>query len=84
MKRMLFVLMIVAFVTTLVGCEQAQQALDTIDKAKAFKDDIEKKAKDVSDKAKGFIPGSLGKSQGEKEEKDGEQDSEKRGAEKDD
>jgi hypothetical protein len=75
MKRMLFVIMIVAFVATLVGCEQAQQALDTVDKAKAFKDDIEKKAKDVADKAKGFMPGSAGKSAGAKEEKDGEQGS---------
>jgi len=73
MKRMLFVLMIVAFATTLVGCEQAQQALDTVDKAKAFKDDVEKKAKDVADKAKGFMPGSTGKSEGEKEKKEEEQ-----------
>jgi biopolymer transport protein ExbB/TolQ len=84
MKRTLFVLMIAIFVSTLVGCEQAQQALDTVDKAKAFKDDIEKKAKDVADKAKDFIPGSSGKSQGDKEKKDGEQGSEKGGAEKND
>jgi hypothetical protein len=74
MKRILFVLMVFAFITSLVGCEQAQQALDTIDKAKSLKGDIEKKAKEVSEKARDLIPGNSRGGSGEKEKGGQEQD----------
>jgi hypothetical protein len=75
MKRILFVLMITAFITSLVGCEQAQQALDTIDKAKSFKGDIEKKANEVKEKALELIPGRSGGGSGDKEKGSQEQNS---------
>jgi hypothetical protein len=84
MKRTLFVLMIVASVTTLIGCEQAQQALDTVDKAKAFKDDIEKKARDAADKAKGFMPGENGKDPTDKAKGSRDQGKEEDGENRDD
>ena len=74
MKHMLFVLMITAFITSLVGCEQAQQALDTIDKAKSLKGDIEKKAKEVTEKARDLIPGSNVGAAGDKDKGGQEQD----------
>ena len=75
MKHMLFVLMITAFIASLVGCEQAQQALDTVDKAKSVKGDIEKKAKEVKEKARDLISGSNGGGSGDKEKGGREQDS---------
>jgi hypothetical protein len=78
MKRTLYVLSIVFFMSSYVGCEQAQQALGTIDKAKSFKDDIEKKFKEVANTAKDFIPG------GAKEKKGKGQDAIEEGPEKDD
>jgi hypothetical protein len=85
MKKMVLILTLVAFISSgLIRCEQAQQALDTVDKAKAFKDDIEKKAKDVAEKARGFMPGSTGKSEGEKEKKEGGQGNGKEGKGTDD
>jgi hypothetical protein len=84
MKHMLFVLTIIAFLTSLVGCEQAQQALDTIDKAKSFKDDIEKKAKKVTEKARDLIPGSNVGGSGDKAKGGREQDRKESVKEKDD
>ena len=84
MKHMLFVLMITAFITSLVGCEQAQQALDTIDKAKSFKGDIEKKAKELKETALNLISGSSGGGSGDKQRGGQEQDSKESGKEKDD
>lgn len=52
MKHVLLVFLICIFLaTSLVGCDRAQQAIDSIDKAKTFTDDLQKKAKE-------FIPGS--------------------------
>ncbi len=79
MKQVLFVLIIAALASGLAGCDQAQQALDTIDKAKSFKDDIEKKAKDVKEKALGLIPGESGSGPGGKEEGNKEKDSKEEG-----
>jgi hypothetical protein len=84
MKHMLFVLMITAFITSLVGCEQAQQALNTIDKAKSLKGDIEQKAKEVTEKARDLIPGSSVGGSGDKEKGGREQASKESGKEKDD
>jgi hypothetical protein len=58
MKRLMLGLMIVAVLTGLAACDQAQQALDAIDKAKAFKDDVQKKASEVTIKARELIPGT--------------------------
>jgi hypothetical protein len=70
MKQALTILMIAGLFLCLTGCEQAQQALDTIDKAKSFKSDIEKKANEVKEKARSLIPGSGGDGSGEKERDD--------------
>ena len=72
MKEILMILTITAVVSGLYGCDQAQKALDTVDKAISLKNDVEKKAKDVKEKAFGLIPGSGadsgGKNSGSKEE----------------
>ena len=84
MKRMLFVPTITAFISSLAGCEQAQQTLDTIDKAKSIKGDIEKKAKEVTEKVRNLIPGSNVGSSGDKEKGNQQQDRKESGKEKDD
>jgi hypothetical protein len=83
MKCVLTILMIATLVSSLVGCEQAQQALDTVDKAKSFKDDIEKKANEVKEKALELIPGSGGEGSSEKEGGGKDQGNDKHGKEKD-
>ena len=82
MKYLVLISALTIFVASLGGCEQAQQALDTIDKAKSIKNDVEKKSKEFGDKVRGLIPGGEGESSpGEKEEgHDGERE-EKRGRE---
>jgi hypothetical protein len=74
MKQLMLGLVIAVFVMSFAACDQAQKALDTVDKAISIKDDVEKKAKEVTDKARNLIPGNNregGKDQGEKDsEKD--------------
>jgi hypothetical protein len=84
MKRILFVLMIFAFITSFVGCDQAQQALDTIDKAKSLKGDIERKANEVKEKALDLIPGNSKGGSGDKEKGGQEKDSKESKKEKGD
>jgi hypothetical protein len=63
MKHLLFVFLICIFLaTTFTGCDKAQQAIDGIDKAKTFSNDLQKKAKEI-------IPGA---SQKEGDSKEGE------------
>lgn len=68
MKHLPFVFLICIFlVTTLTGCDKAQQAIDAIDKAKTFSDDLQKKVKEV-------IPGSNQKAGFGKEGESGNKD----------
>ena len=61
MKHLLFVFLICIFLaTTFTGCDKAQQAIDAIDKAKTFSDDLQKKAKEI-------IPGATKKAGDSKE-----------------
>jgi hypothetical protein len=73
-KRIIYGLLVGILIMGLFGCDQAQQALDTIDKAKAFKNDFEKKAKDIQDKARELIPGSTQKNSNRQEDKGNEKD----------
>lgn len=72
MKYFLPTLLTAALLVTFTGCDQAQKALDTIDKAKSLKAEVEKKAKEVTDKARELIPGSSGESAKEKGDGDSE------------
>jgi hypothetical protein len=78
MKRVIFGLMIAVLLAALafsvVGCEQAQQAIDTLDRAKAVKADAEKKAKEIQDKARGLISGNNGEASEKQSDKGGEED----------
>jgi hypothetical protein len=68
MKHLLFVFLICIFLaTTFTGCDKAQQAIDVIDKAKTFSDDLQKKAKDI-------IPGASQKAGDSKEGESGNKD----------
>jgi hypothetical protein len=60
MRQVLFVIMICVLLTSFVGCEKADDALKALDKAKAVKEDIDKKTKEVKDKVQGIIPGLMG------------------------
>jgi hypothetical protein len=83
MKQALLILVIIFFASGLVGCEQAQQALDAVDKAKSLKGDIEKKANEVKDKALGLVPRNTGKGKSEEEKKGGDGENENDKEEKD-
>jgi hypothetical protein len=85
-KSIMFGLMIIVFALGLAGCDQAQKALDTIDKAKAITDDVQKKAKEVTDSARSLIPGNDSRSQKDTGEgrNDGGQKRGDHGNEKDD
>jgi hypothetical protein len=75
MKQIPFVIMICFFLTSFLGCEKADEALRTFDKAKTVKEDIDKKIREVKDKAQGIIPGFMGtekKSDGQ--DKEGSED----------
>lgn len=72
MKTLFLAFIIGTLVMGLIACEQAQQAFDTIDKAKVLKDDIEKKANEVREKAVELIPGPLGEA-GDNKDKKGQQ-----------
>ncbi len=74
MKQSLVRFIVAVFVFGLAGCEQAQQAIDTIGKAKSFKDDVGKKAKEVKDSALGLIPGNNRESSKDQGDGDGEGD----------
>ncbi len=68
MKQLLFVFLICIFLaSTFAGCDKAPQAIDAIDKAKAFSDDLQKKAKEI-------IPGASQKADDSKEEESGNKD----------
>lgn len=56
MKHLIAALVIGAFVVTSLGCERADQARQALDKAKALKESLEKKAREVQDSAKGVLP----------------------------
>jgi hypothetical protein len=80
MKRVLITMFVIALLSSgFVGCEQAQQAFDAVDKVKSFKDDIEKKGKEVKEKARYLLPEIGGGASGEKEK----EDNDKGGTEKD-
>lgn len=71
MKKIICVVTIAAFLAGTTACEQAQQAIDTVDKAKVLKDDIQKKTNEVKKKALELIPGSsAAEGRGEKDKKD--------------
>lgn len=72
MKRLMFGLIAFAFALGLAGCDQAQNALDAIDKAQSFKDNIEKKTKEVTDRARDLIPGNKRENRKEQGASDGE------------
>ncbi len=76
MKYLLFALLGAFLIASFVGCDQAQQALDTIDKAKSFKGDIDKKVKEVKDKARDLVAGSRSEGSGDQgkegQDRDGE------------
>jgi hypothetical protein len=79
MKQVLFIVMCFTIMATLIGCEKVDQAFETIDKVKAYKTDLEKKGKEVKEKALSLIPkparGSLGNEKKEsKDTKDNEKD----------
>lgn len=75
MKHVLFILMCCALMATFMGCDKVDQVFETVDKVKTFKTDLEKKGKDVREKAQGLIPeparGLLGT---EKKESEGKTD----------
>ena len=50
MKKILVVIMLCIFISSLPGCEKADEALKALDKAKIVKEDIDKKTKDIKDK----------------------------------
>jgi hypothetical protein len=56
MKQVLFVVMCFTVMATLIGCDKVDQVFETVDKVKTFKTDLEKKGKDVKEKAQGLIP----------------------------
>ena len=47
MKYAMSVFVLCTSLTFLPGCEQAQQAIEAVDKAKALADEIQKKAKEI-------------------------------------
>lgn len=56
MKRIPLLLCLVGVVTVLGGCEQAQQAVNAVDKAKTFTDDLQKNAsKKLQDSLPNFV-----------------------------
>ena len=84
MKNVLFVFVMIALLAGSLGCDRTQQALDAVDKAKSLKDDIEKKAKEVKEKAQGIIPtkeandeGENGKKGQDKDQKGGKKENKK-------
>ena len=80
MKKILVVIMLCIFISSLPGCEKADEALKALDKAKIVKEDIDKKTKDIKDKVRSIIPGFMGT-----EKQSGGQDKEgNKGTEKDD
>ncbi len=84
MKRSMLVIMIFLFMGSLVGCEQAQQALDTVEKTKSLKEDVEKKANEVKGKVADLIPGNKKEGSGDKAKAGQERDSKENKKEKDD
>jgi len=60
MKKILVVIMLCIFISSLSGCEKADEALKALDKAKIVKEDIDKKTKEIKDKVQSIIPGLMG------------------------
>jgi hypothetical protein len=60
MKKMLVVIMLCIFISSLPGCEKTDEALKALDKAKIVKEDIDKKTKEFKDKVQSIIPGLMG------------------------
>jgi type II secretory pathway component PulM len=56
MKHLITVLVIGIFIVASLGCERADQARQALDKAKALKESLEKRAREVQDSAKGVLP----------------------------
>jgi uncharacterized membrane protein len=57
MKYLLSALIVGVLVATLSGCEKAdQKALQAIEKARALKENLEKKAREIEETAKGVLP----------------------------
>ena len=48
--------MCLTVMATLIGCEKVDQAFETIDKVKSYKNDLEKKGNEVKEKAQSLIP----------------------------
>jgi hypothetical protein len=72
MKSIIPGLAVAMFVLLFAGCDQAQKAIDTIDKAKAIKDSVEKTAREVTDKARELVPGNgRGEGSGSEGQKEG-------------
>ena len=59
MRQIHYVIMICILLSSLPGCDKADYALKAVDKAKTFKEDIDKKTKEVKDKVQGIIPGFM-------------------------
>jgi cell division protein FtsL len=74
MKMLVAAFAVAAFAVSLAACDRAQKALDTVGKAKSLKEDVEKKAKEVTDKARELIPGYNRGESGSQKEGDGEKD----------
>jgi outer membrane lipoprotein-sorting protein len=58
MKQTIVFFMICLLLIALSGCEQANQAKEAVDKAISLKEDIEKKAKELTEKVQKVIPES--------------------------
>jgi len=61
MSKILYVIVICFILSSLSGCDKADEALKALDKAKTFKEEIDKKTKDVKDKVQSIIPGLTGR-----------------------
>ena len=60
MSKILYVIVMCFILSSLPGCDKADEALKALDKAKTFKEEIDKKTKDVKDKVQSIIPGLTG------------------------
>ncbi len=71
MKHALVIFLVCIFLAAaFAGCDRVQQAVDTIDKAKALSDDLQKKAKEIMPGSGQKSGDSKGGESGNKEKKD--------------